>query len=208
MPNLLRQGKAAQNPQGAVQALQSATWCLRFFTSPKAKIKRSTTAGIPSWCFSIRLQSHELWHLGHAPCPFGGPFSPRPPLSARWACSSEVVRVDQYDVRLRLTAFSLRTANGIVGVARNETRGVTQVLVHVSTYQGSILEFRFLEPQPCGARPSPSSSGSGQNRPLRNSAQPAFRFHNRTSAANESHSHIVARRFMLFEFFFPLVCHC
>ena len=32
-------------------------------------------------------------------------------------------------------------------------RGKPQVLVHVSTCQGSILEFRFFEPQPCQSTP-------------------------------------------------------
>ena len=35
-----------------------------------------------------------------------------------------------------------------MGVAQNYTGGVTRVLVHVSTYQGAILEFRFFEPRP------------------------------------------------------------
>ena len=39
-------------------------------------------------------------------------------------------------------------ASNHLGVAQNYTGGVTQVLVNVSTYQGSILEFRFFEPQP------------------------------------------------------------
>ena len=37
-------------------------------------------------------------------------------------------------------------------------RGKPQVLVHVSTYQGSVLEFRFFDPQPYGEFPiSPAS---------------------------------------------------
>ena len=42
--------------------------------------------------------------------------------------------------------YQLGVTNGFSKL--NDRRGQPQVLAHVSTYQGSILEFRFFEPQP------------------------------------------------------------
>ena len=62
-----------------------------------------------------------------------------------------------------------------LGVAQQKkiAGGVTQFLVHVSTYQGSILEFRFFEPQPFGSLlawvtcPGPLAGGTLAKRKLR-----------------------------------------